>query len=139
MNYLLDTCVLSEFTKRQPNPQVVRWVAEADESMLFLSAISIGEIRRGIEKMPASRHKEELTVWFNDRVLRRFGDRILPIDAQTMLLWGALTARLEAHGAPMLVFDSLIAVTAQTHNLTLVTRNEDDFANTGVILVNPWK
>jgi toxin FitB len=138
MNYLLDTCVLSEFTRRQPNPGVVNWVATADESQLFLSAISIGEIKHGIDRMPDSVRKQTLNTWFDDQLNQRFVGRIISIDADIMLAWGSLTVRLESLGKPMPAFDSLIAATAVHHNLVLVTRNEVDFENTGILIVNPW-
>ncbi len=139
MNYLLDTCVLSEFTRRNPEPKVVRWIAEADEGRLLVSAISIGEIARGIRRMPESHRKEELSTWFNERLLNRFQLRILPLDSEIMVLWGTLTARNESVGKPMPVFDSLLAATALYHNLILVTRNETDFDACGLMIVNPWK
>ncbi|GIV81130.1 MAG: ribonuclease VapC [Anaerolineae bacterium] len=138
MNYLLDTCVLSEFTKRQPKPEVVQWLAQADEQTLFLSVLSVGEIQRGIERLTESRRKDELRQWLDQALLPRFVHRLLPLDAEIMLLWGALTARLETQGRKMSAFDSLIAATALFHHLTLVTRNETDFADSGVNLVNPW-
>lgn len=138
MNYLLDTCVLSEFTKRQPQPEVVQWLAQANEQALFLSVLSVGEIQRGIERLAESRRKDELRQWLEQALLPRFADRLLPLNAEIMLLWGTLTARQESQGRKMSAFDSLIAATALFHHLTLVTRNEADFANSGVTIVNPW-
>ena len=138
MNYLLDTCVLSEFTRRSPEPRVVEWVRSVEEEKLYLSVLSVGEISHGIEKLPPSARKETLTVWFNDDLLERFGNRLIPIDAQMMLLWGGLVARLEKLGSPVPVIDSLIAATALYHHLILITRNEADFEQTGVTVVNPW-
>jgi predicted nucleic acid-binding protein len=139
MNYLLDTCVLSEFTKRQPHSNVVHWVAAADENSLFISALTVGEIKRGIDRLPETHRKEELSVWLNDSLLRRFAGRVIAIDAETMLLWGALTARLENQGKIMSVIDASIAATALHHSLMLVTRNETDFEYAGIMIVNPWK
>lgn len=139
MNYLLDTCVLSEFTRRMPDEKVVRWVDGIDEEKLYLSAITIGEIQRGIQRLPESHRKTELLAWMNNGLVERFGGRILPLDAQTMLLWGSLTARLEKAGQPMGVMDALIAATALQNNLILVTRNVVDFLACGVQLINPWE
>ena len=135
---MLDTCVLSEFTRRKPEEKILQWVASIDEERLFLSAVTIGEIQRGIERLPDSNRKTELRVWWNNGLLDRFHDRVLPLDAQTMLLWGSLTARMENTGQPMSVMDALIAATAFQHNLIVVTRNQSDFLLCGVQLINPW-
>jgi predicted nucleic acid-binding protein len=139
VNYLLDTCVLSEFTKRQPDVGVVHWVGEADEAGLFLSVLSIGEIKHGIARLPASPRKDELDAWLSDELLPRFKSRLLVLDAETMLLWGGLVSRLRQAGTPIPVMDSLIAATALYHHLTLVTRNEADFGPADVPVINPWQ
>lgn len=139
MNYLLDTCVLSEFTRRQPDEKVIRWLDSIDEEKLFISVITVGEIHRGVEHLPESPRKTELLAWMNNGLIQRFGLRILPLDAATMFLWGSLTARLAAAGRPLPVMDSLIAATALQHNLILVTRNTVDFSPCGVQITNPWE
>jgi toxin FitB len=138
MNYLLDTCVLSEFTRHKPNEEVVLWMESIDEDKLFISAITIGEIQHGIERLPESHRKTELLVWMNNRLIQRFGQRILPLDTQTMFLWGSLIAQVEKSGQPMPVMDSLIAATALFNNLIIVTRNGSDFLPCGVQVINPW-
>jgi toxin FitB len=138
MNYLLDTCVLSEFTRKAPEEKIIEWVKLIDEAMLFVSTITIGEIKNGIESLPDSHRKNNLLVWLNDGVISRFGLRILSLDTQTMLVWGGLQARTNKMGAKMALFDSLIAATALQNNLILATRNTSDFAASGVQLVNPW-
>jgi tRNA(fMet)-specific endonuclease VapC len=139
MNYLLDTCVLSEFTRRKPDESVIRWVESMDEEKLFLSVIAIGEIQRGIERMPESHRKSELLAWMNNGLIERFGERILALETQTMFCWGSLTARLENAGRPMPLMDSLIAATALQNNLILVTRNVTDFLSCGMQVINPWE
>jgi predicted nucleic acid-binding protein len=139
MNYLLDTCVLSEFTRRQPNQRVIDWLNTINEDQVFLSVITIGEIQHGIERLPGSHRKTELLVWLNDDLLQRFTGRVVDVDAQTMLLWGSLTARLETAGKPMSVMDALIAASAIQNNLILITCNTTDFLNSGVQLVNPFE
>lgn len=139
MNYLLDTCVLSEFTRRQPDKGVVEWLDSIEEDKLFISAITIGEIQRGIERMPDSHRKIELLVWMNNGLLQRFNGRMIAIDAPTMLLCGSLMARLEAAGQPMGVMDSLIVSSALQNNLVVATRNVADFKTTGVQVINPWE
>ena len=139
MRFLLDTCVISELVARQPDPGVVRWVDSIDETGLFLSSITIGEIKRGIEKLDATNRQRALSEWLEDELLVRFKDRVLPIDTAVMLAWGKLVADLEKRGRPMPAIDSLLAATALQGGLTLVTRNESDFVHCGVVVVNPWK
>jgi predicted nucleic acid-binding protein len=139
MRFLLDTCVISELVARQPDPDVVRWVDGIDEERLCLSVITVGEIKRGIDRLPDSSRKSALAEWLEGDLLIRFADRILPIDTPLMLVWGELTANLEKQGRRMPAIDSLIAATALQGRLSLVTRNEDDFANSGVTVVNPWQ
>lgn len=138
MNYLLDTCVLSEFTRRKPDEKVIAWVGGIDEEKLFISVITVGEIQRGVERLPGSQRKTELLVWLNNALIERFGQRLLSLDCETMIVWGILTARLENSGQPAPVMDALIAATALHHNLMVVTRNESDFASCGVQVINPW-
>lgn len=140
MNYLLDTCVISEYTRRDPNLKVTHWVDELDESDLFLSTITIGEIKKGIELLPAdSKRKQALTLWLNNELLERFSGRIYPVTVEVMLHWGSLYARLETFGQTVSTMDSLIAATALSHHAVLVTRNEDHFRPAGVEMINPWK
>jgi len=139
MTFLLDTCVISELVAKQPNLHVVQWIDSMDEDKLFLSAVTIGEIKRGIEKLADSTRKSALAEWLEGDLLLRFTDRILPIDTPVMLVWGQLTADLERQGRPMPAIDSLIAATCLQARLDLVTRNESDFAHSGVAVVNPWE
>ena len=139
MNYLLDTCVLSEYTRRKPDAKVIRWVEGMDEEKMLLSAITIGEIKHGIERLPESHRKTELLNWLNNDLVERFGQRVLPIDSQTMLLWGAFFARMENADHPMALMDSLIVATLLQNNLILVTRNVSDFLPCGVQVINPWE
>ena len=138
MNYLLDTCVLSEFTRRKPDVNVIRWVDNIAEDNTFLSVITIGEIQRGIERLSDSQRKNELTLWLNKGLVERFAQRILPLDNQTMLLWGSMGARTEKSALPLAVMDALIAATALRNNLVLVTCNVSDLLTCGVQMANPW-
>jgi predicted nucleic acid-binding protein len=139
MRFLLDTCVISELVARQPDPGVVKWVDSTDETKLFLSSITIGEIKKGIEKLDATNRQRALSEWLEDELLVRFKDKVLPIDTVVMLVWGKLVADLEKQGKPMPAIDSLLAATALQGGLGLVTRNEDDFAHCGVTVINPWE
>lgn len=139
MNYLLDTCVLSEFTRRQPEEKVIHWLESIDEEMFFLSVITIGEIQRGVERLAESHRKTELLVWLNNDLIKRFGDRAIPLDVPIMLRWGSLTARLEGAGRPIAIMDSLIAATALQNQLVIATRNVTDFLPCGAQVINPWE
>jgi tRNA(fMet)-specific endonuclease VapC len=138
MRYLLDTCVISELVSKQPDKSVLRWIDEVDDQLVYLSVITIGEIKRGIEKLSESRRKDRFDKWLSEDLLIRFDDRILTIDIPVIFTWGGLVARLESLGRPIPAIDSLIAAIALHHELQLVTRNEKDFAGTGLTIVNPW-
>ena len=138
MNYILDTNIISELVAAQPNPQVIRWIEKIDPDKVFLSVVAIGELKKGIEKLPDSRRKELLDVWLQEDLLVRFQNHILPVDIDTMLLWGSMNARLEAAGRPITAVDALLAATAEQYEYTLVTRNTNHFENTGILLQNPW-
>ena len=138
MRYLLDTCVISELVAKIPNPGVIQWVDALTPDSLFLSVITIGEIQKGIQKLPSSQRKTQLESWLQDELLVRFRGQILTIDLQVMLTWGKLVSGLDASGQRMAAMDSLMAAIALHHNLVLATRNEVDFKNTQVTLVNPW-
>ena len=138
MSHLLDTCVLSEFKKKQPEQKVIDWLDAQLEEALFLSVITIGEIQKGIALLPASKRQAELTAWLED-LIYRYEQRVLPLDTEVMRQWGRLTGTLEKQGRILPLLDSLIAATALAHNLVLVTRNETDFAGTNVGILNPWK
>jgi tRNA(fMet)-specific endonuclease VapC len=139
MRYLLDTNVISELVATKPSQRVVKWLDSLDPNDVYLSVITIGEIRKGIEKLPESRRKTRLRMWLTGDLLLRFDGHILSLDVEVMLTWGELTGRLERVGKPLSAIDSLIAALALHHECSLATRNEDDFRETGVVVVNPWK
>ena len=139
MNYLLDTCVISELVAKQPNSEVVEFVDRLDSDDVYLSVITIGEITKGIEKFPKSKRKQELQTWLREDLLIRFDGRIVSLDTEVFMQWGTLTARLESSGRTIPAIDSLIAATVLAHQFTLVTRNVDDFEGTGIEIVNPWE
>ncbi len=139
MKALLDTCVISELVTKQPNPKVVEFVDSLDPEDIYLSVITIGEIVKGIEKLPKSRRKTDLHNWLNDDLLIRFEGNVLTLDTDILIEWGILTARLESAGKAMPAIDSLIAASALAKKMTLVTRNVSDFEETNVEIMNPWK
>lgn len=138
MNYLLDTNVISELVAKQPSPKVIDWIDSIADERVYLSAITIGELKKGIEKLPASQRKALLRDWLHEELLVRFAGHILALDTAVMLTWGQVTATLEQRGRKLPAMDSLIAALALQHKFTLVTRNDTDFVDTGVILLNPW-
>jgi tRNA(fMet)-specific endonuclease VapC len=138
VKYLLDTGIISELVAKKPARQVVDWIDQTDEDQLYLSVLTIGEIRKGIEKLPPSSKKQTLEEWLDEQLRIRFADRIIPVDLDIVLKWGQLTGALENAGKPMAAIDSLIAATALSGNFTLVTRNEEDFKYSKVSVFNPW-
>jgi predicted nucleic acid-binding protein len=138
MRALLDTCVISELVSKHPDPKVVEYVDALDPEDVYLSVIAIGEIVKGIEKLPSSRRKTGLQTWLNDDLLVRFEGNVVPLDIDVMVEWGRITAQLESAGQTMPAIDSLIAATALAMKMTLVTRNTSDFEGTDVEIVNPW-
>ncbi len=138
MSFLLDTNVVSEWVKPRPNPGVVTWLAGADEDSVFISVITLAELRYGIERMPAGNRRKRLDDWLCSELPLRFEDRVLPIDGATADSWGKLMARRRAAGRPISVSDAFIAATVEVHGLTLVTRNAADFEPTLKGIINPW-
>lgn len=139
MNYLLDTNVISELISKRPDKEVVEWLDRLDPNTVYLSVITIGEIRKGIEKLPPSKRRDRVKEWLEGDLLIRFQGRILEITPEVMLIWGELAGRLEKEGRPITAIDSLVAAIALQGNYRLVTRNEQDFKHTGVTIINPWK
>ena len=136
--FLLDTNVISELIKPRPDANVVRWIEETDESILFLSVLTLGEVRTGIERLNLGRRRGRLESWLEVDLRARFTNRILAIDEAVAERWGTLAAIAAAKGTPVPVIDGLLAATAFQHDLMLVTRNTADVAGTGVPILNPW-
>jgi tRNA(fMet)-specific endonuclease VapC len=139
VKYLLDTNVISELVAKQRNQKIIDWVDSLDPSDVYVSVITIGEIRKGIEKAPVPQRKAELQAWLHNDLLVRFDGKIAEITTSVLLRWGELVGQLEQNGQPIAALDSLIAAIALEGEYRIVTRNESDFANTGVIIINPWK
>lgn len=137
--FLLDTCAISEFAKPSPNLGLVAWLSRIDVSLLFLSSLTIGEIRYGISLQPDRRKRNFLERWLSAEVLSDFQGRILAVDESVAQRWGRLRAQARTAGSPAPVIDALIAATALQHGLAVVTRNDADFERLGADVVNPWK
>lgn len=138
MNYLLDTNVLSEVRRPVPDARVMAWLDQVDEDRVYLSVISIAEIGRGVALLDEGRRKHELAIWLEHELPARFERRVLDVDSRTGLLWGRLMAEAKRGGYGLSVMDGWIAATAQSRELTLVTRNTRDFQHTGTALLDPW-
>jgi toxin FitB len=137
--FLLDTNVPSETVRLYPEKKVEAWFASRDKKELYLSAVSCGELRKGIDSLKQSRRKNDLELWYNEVFIPKFEQRILPFTKSTAELWGALEAQRNLVGRPMQVADAQIAATALEHGLYLVTRNIKDFEGLGLTLINPWE
>ena len=138
MRVLLDTCVISEIRKPQPSTHVVAAVKGLVSSDVFISVISFGGLAKGIALLEKSKKKAELQSWLL-ALEKNYTRAILPIDLETVRLWGELTAAAQKNGSSIPVSDGLIAATAKQHGLHIMTRNIRDFEPTGAMLINPWE
>jgi predicted nucleic acid-binding protein len=137
--FLLDTNCISEAVRLHPEPRVMAWIEAADETMLYLSVLTLGEIRRGIAALPPSKRRTRLETWLEIELRSRFSERILSIDREVADRWGVLAAGSRAKGKSLSAIDGLLAATAVHHNLAIVSRNVGDFSNVPVAVVNPWE
>jgi len=135
--FLLDTNVVSEMVRPKPHPCVLRWVAAADESLLYLSVVTLGEIRKGIASRAEAARRAHLESWLHSLAVR-FSARILPIDLAVADRWGHLAGKCKTKGLMLPVLDGLLAATALHYDLILVTRNVKDVQSTGVETLDPW-
>ncbi len=135
--FLLDTCVFSEFSKKVPDSRVVSWAARVSDSDIYLSSLVLGELLRGIIRMPEGSRKSELRHWVESLFVTHH-QRLVTVDVTVVRTWAEITAQAESEGKTPAAIDSLIAASAAAHNLVLVTRNGNDFAALGVELLNPW-
>lgn len=137
--FLLDTNCVSEGSRPQPNPQVRTWLSRMDEAELYLSVLTIGEIRKGIARLPIGRRKRELEHWLEKDLRDQFGSRMLAIDQNIADRWGFVDAHARQQGRIISAIDGLLAATAIEHNLTLVTRNIRDFEAVPISTISPWE
>lgn len=135
MSYLLDTNIVSETIRRQQNKLVIKWLEKVPSEALFVSVLTLGEIRKGIERLTEKKRREKLSLWLEHELPAWFGERVLPIDFAVADRWGRLLAEM---GRPFPTIDSLLAATALHHGLRLVTRNAKDFDYPGLHVINPW-
>lgn len=136
--WLLDTNIISEWVKPKPDAEVVRWLDAKDEDQIFLSVITLAEIRFGIERLPTGRRRTRLDQWLRDELSARFRGRIVPIDAEVADACGRLLARAREAGRGLEAMDALIAATCFAQDLVLATRNLADFDGLGIELYAPF-
>jgi tRNA(fMet)-specific endonuclease VapC len=135
---LLDTNIISEFIAKKPNQKVLDFVTSLDENDVYLSVITIGEIKFGIQKVQNQINKEQLLLWLENDLLQRFKGKIVDIDTETMLTWGELNQHLQSIGRVIPIVDSLIASSCVSKDFTLITRNVKDFYNFDLEIINPF-
>ncbi len=137
--YLLDTNCVSELVRVKPEPRVVEWMEATDEALLYLSVLTLGEIRKGLAGLAQGRRRARLETWLEVDLQARFEGRILAIDAPVADRWGLLAAQAKSSGISLPIIDGLLAATALHYNLTVVTRNSSDFRNAQIQVLNPWE
>ena len=136
MSYLIDTCALSELVASRPDENVIGWFESTPQESLYMSVLSLGEIRKGVEKLSHGRRQNQILSWLEHDLPRWFENRMLPVDTRVADEWGRLQSRVDR---TLPAIDSLIAATALFHRLVLVTRNVKDFDLPDVDVLNPWK
>jgi predicted nucleic acid-binding protein len=135
VSYLLDTNVLSELRRKAPHPAVIAWFANRPAITLYISVLTIGELRKGVETMTDASRRLTLLDWLETDLPHFFTGRVLPVDLAVAERWGRWVAQA---GRPLPAIDSLLAATALQHGLRLVTRNQRDFELPGLEVINPW-
>lgn len=138
MKFLLDTNVISEPKQKKPNKKVLEWLDAQDESKLYLSVLTVGEIRKGIGRLESGKKKAELEEWL-EKLRNRFARRLLPLSEKTFLVWGKMCGEFENKGIVRSALDSLLEATAVEHDLIFVTRNVKNFQASQVTILNPWE
>jgi len=136
--FLLDTNCISEALRLKPDPNVGNWMQVVDQALLYLSVLTLGEIRKGLAQLAQGKRRAQLETWLEIELQARFAGRILPIDAATADRWGLLAPEAKRMGKPLSIVDGLLAATALHHNLTMVTRNVSDFKGFSIPVLNPW-
>jgi hypothetical protein len=135
MSYLLDTNIISETIRRRPNNAVISWLDRIPGEALFVSVLTLGEVRKGVESLGDKKRQERLRLWLEHDLPAWFESRVLAVDLAVADRWGRLLAEIRR---PVPTIDSLLAATALRYELRLVTRNTGDFEYPGLEVINPW-
>ncbi len=138
MSYLLDTNVVSETERPVPDKNVIKWLGQTDPDDTYLSALTVGEIKKGVSKLPSGKRKAHIQNWL-EVVRKQFSGRILPLTEDTFSVWGKMMAEFEKSGIVRPALDSLLEATALENDLVLVTRNVRNFKDSQVTILNPWE
>jgi predicted nucleic acid-binding protein len=138
VKYLLDTCVLSDGARPAQFPQLAKWLGAQATEDLAVGALTVGELRDGIQRLPSGRKRERLKQWLDSELLPTFADRVLPIDGPVADAWALLRGSGEEMGRELPIVDGLLLATAQVHGLTFVTRNLADVENRGIAVLSPY-
>ncbi len=136
--FLLDTNCISELVNPRPDRKVVDWMEAADESLLYLSVLTLGEIRRGLAGLDQGKKRTQIETWLEVELRNRFFKRILSVSAGIADRWGTIAGEAKRRGQTVAVIDGILAATALHHNLTVVSRKVNDFARAQVTVLNPW-
>jgi predicted nucleic acid-binding protein len=139
VRYLLDTPLLIELVNSAADSWISRWFEALNEEDLCISAVTIGELTRGIASQEDGPRKVAMQDWFEQEFLLRFHGKIIPLDLEIMKEWGTLTARCELAEKPLSSLDALIAATVKTRNLVLITFNREQFSAAGIEVSDPWR
>jgi len=139
LKYLLDTNIISELVSKKPNKIVVEYINNLNQDDVYLSVITIGEIQAGIQNIESESRKALLLKWLYSDLFKKFENKIIHIDIDIMLMWGNINHQLKKAGKPLPIMDSLIAATCIQNKGTLITRNESDFKNLEIAIINPFK
>ena len=137
--FLLDTNCISEIVRAKPEPSVVEWLEATEETMLNLSVLTLGEIRKGLAGLAQGKRRTRLESWLEVELQTRFAGRILPVDTAIADRWGVIATEAKRRGKALSVIDGLLAATALHYNLTVVSRNASDFMGVQVQVLNPWE
>ena len=137
MSFLLDTNAVSEWVKPRPNPGLIGWMESTDEDRVFISVVTLADLRYGVERLAAGARRRRLEEWLGRELPLRFEGRMLPVDADVAEAWGKTVSRSEAMGRPIGAMDAFLAATAEVHQLTLVTRDVSDFKVLKTVM-SPW-
>lgn len=138
MKYLLDTCVLSELIKPNPDKNVISWIKNISEDDMYVSVLTFGELEKGIEKAQDLIRKKKFQLWVQQDLKERFEERVIDINIKVATRWGIVQGKAEMEGRPMSAINGLIAVSGLVHDCTVITRNIDDMKQSGADLLNPW-